>query len=320
MKIIIILMSFILLLISSNLKAEEYPTKASETEFVTVDLENFWVAYDRYQRGEDLRTVLEEDYFGKASNGLIEYRKMGLNSTDALVDSIESHPIYYSQLRASVSNLPAAIEKVRSALEKLEKDYDQAVFPPVYFLVGAFQSGGIAIEAGLMIGTEMYGLGPKADPKEFRETFWPILRPVSSINRIVTHELIHYQQSAIKDESDGADTLLLQSVREGVADFVAELMSGGHINDVAHAYANPREEELWKEFQSIMLGKERNGWLYGSSGVANRPSDLGYWMGYKITAAYYERADNKRKALAHILNPGNVEVFLKESHYGDQFK
>lgn len=48
---------------------------------------------------------------------------------------------------------------------------------------------------------------------------------------IVAHELVHYQQ----DYAPG-NTLLRQSLVEGVADFVGELISGRHINPAAQAY------------------------------------------------------------------------------------
>lgn len=67
-----------------------------------------------------------------------------------------------------------------------------------------------------------------------------------------------------------------------------------------HEFADPREAELWREFQGRMHDKDFSGWLYQDS--EGRPYDLGYWMGYKITKSYYERAADKRKAVRDILD------------------
>ncbi len=41
-----------------------------------------------------------------------------------------------------------------------------------------------------------------------------------------------------------------------------------------------------------MHGNETQDWLYGTSGKDSRPNDLGYWMGYEIVKASFEKADN----------------------------
>ena len=63
---------------------------------------------------------------------------------------------------------------------------------------------------------------------------------------VVAHELIHYQQKYPRNQNS---TLLTRAVGEGSADFIAELISGSHINPHLHEYGNPIEKELWLEFQ-----------------------------------------------------------------------
>jgi hypothetical protein len=67
-----------------------------------------------------------------------------------------------------------------------------------------------------------------------------------------------------------------------------------------------------------MNEKDFKGWLYSSS--PDRPNDLGYWMGYKITKAYYDQAEDKKAAVKEIFRIKNFEKFLEESGYGNQFK
>jgi uncharacterized protein YjaZ len=162
-----------------------------------------------------------------------------------------------------------------------------------FTLHAQLNTGGTVSERGLLIGAEMY----------IEHTGVP---------HIVAHELVHYQQRPITAEQR---TLLAQSIMEGSADFVAELISGRHINSRAHEYARPREQELWQEFSQVMAGRDFTGWLYGNP-PEGRPADLGYFFGYRIAQAYFEKTAGKPQALRDILGITDYAAFLKESGYG----
>jgi uncharacterized protein YjaZ len=131
------------------------------------------------------------------------------------------------------------------------------------------------------------------------------------VNLIVVHELVHFQQNYAKDM-----TLLNQCLREGAADFICELVTGSHANQYFYGYGDAHEKELWEAFKQVMGGTKWEGWLYGSSKKEGRPNDLGYWMGYKICKAYYDKAADKKQAIAEILNIKDAKQFLEASGYG----
>ncbi len=171
--------------------------------------------------------------------------------------------------------------------------YKEAVFPPTYFVIGAFNSGGTSSENGLIIGVE-------------------VQNKLENIPYIVAHELIHFNQNY----SDSKNTLLKQSIIEGSADFIGEMISEKHINEEAFKFGNKNEKQLCSEFVKIMDDSKYHGWLYGSKGKEKgRPNDLGYWIGYKISESYYNKSDNKKDAIHHILNIKDFKAFLKESDY-----
>lgn len=60
-------------------------------------------------------------------------------------------------------------------------------------------------------------------------------------------------------------------------------------------------------------------WLYNGDSVKDRPADLGYFIGYRITEAFYDRAPDKEKALEAIFHVQDFKAFLQDSHYADQF-
>jgi uncharacterized protein YjaZ len=49
-----------------------------------------------------------------------------------------------------------------------------------------------------------------------------------------------------------------------------------------------------------------------------RPADLGYFIGYRIAQAYYEKSTHKEKAIADIISGGHgdVRALLAASGYG----
>jgi uncharacterized protein YjaZ len=155
----------------------------------------------------------------------------------------------------------------------------------------------------------MHGRTPAMPTEGMSDWLRTVLKPVDAIPHIVAHELIHYQQHY----PDTSSTLLAASIAEGSADFLAEMISGAHINAHVHEWANPRAAELWAEFRERMHGTDLGGWLYGGNATKDRPADLGYWMGYRICAAYYAKASSKRQAIADMLNITDFDAFLEQS-------
>jgi len=126
----------------------------------------------------------------------------------------------------------------------------------------------------------------------------------------MVHELVHRNQGP----QDG--TLLSYTLSEGMADFVAELVTGRITNARLHPYGNAHEKELWAAFQQEMLGKDSHNWIAnGRQETPEKPCDLGYYVGYRIVQAYYQQAADKKQALADILNIRSAPDFLARSGY-----
>ncbi len=283
MCMIILLLGFTKLSVAQQVFSN-HPLNA---EFITTDYDNFWNLYDR------LDTVSGNPfgaYLDNASDGLKPF-----------VDYINADSLYQTVLRRKEDYLKSrhvlnGIEtkkkkKVQSSYAALKYWYPEATFPPVYFVVGMFTTGGTASENGLVIGSEM-------------------LKNLDGLNGLIAHELIHYQQNV-----SGEDHLLKQSIIEGSADFIGEMISGEHINQVSFRYGNENEEQLCKEFVSVMLKDDYTDWLYGTSGKDKRPNDLGYWIGYKITEAYFNKQVDKKQAINDILNITDPMDLLQKSSY-----
>jgi len=280
---------------------------------VTADIPRFWEAFDKAKPGFAAEPF-QKLYLDRGTPGLQDFVQERIGSAEELAKTVRTHPYYYASIRASTGRIAEMEKTIRASFHALKNLYPDAVFPDVYFLIGRLTSGGTTSGRGLLIGAEMYGRTPGTPAEELSDWLRQVIKPVEEIPHIVAHELIHFEQ-----KSPEPKTLLAQSLREGSADFLAELISGRHINAHVHAYANPREAELWREFQGKMHGQDAKGWLY-SPATGGRPQDLGYWMGYKIAKAYYDRTADKKHAIRDILEIKDYDVFLAKSGYAQKFQ
>ncbi|MDJ0646382.1 MAG: DUF2268 domain-containing putative Zn-dependent protease [Flavobacteriaceae bacterium] len=265
---------------------QQFSESPINAQFITTDYNNFWKAFDTMDSISENPFI---EYLDNASEGLKPF--VGYLNADSLYQTVLRRKEDYLRSRPMIAEIDTKKKKVQAAYAAMKYWYPEARFPPVYFVVGMFTSGGTASENGLVIGSEM-------------------LNNLDGLNGLISHELIHYQQKI-----SGDDNLLKQAIIEGSADFIGELISGEHINRVPFNYGNENESSLCKEFVSKMLKDDYTDWLYGTSGKDKRPNDLGYWIGYKITEAYFNRQQDKIKAIANILNINNPLNFTKESGY-----
>lgn len=287
-------------------------TDPSKAEIITSDIDLFWKAYDACVP-EYSAKVLQREYVDKGSEGVKGFIWKRIESGANLSKTISRYPQYYASIRQSTQRIAGMEDQIRQSLAKLKDYYPGAVFPPVYFVIGALNSGGTTSKAGLIIGAEMYGKTVSTPMDELNSWLKTVIKPVEEIPHVVAHELIHFQQ-----DYDGG-TLLQACLKEGSADFLAELISGKHINQHVHDYANPKEKELWEEFNKRMNKKDYKGWLYGSS-TPGRPQDLGYWMGYQISKAYFDKMPDKNQAVYDILHIRDANRFLEASGYPERFR
>jgi uncharacterized protein YjaZ len=263
--------------------------------FVTKDIDNFWKAFDDFKRDTTVNPFGPE-YIDIGSDGVKGFTPNRIQSADHLFAVVKKRREYYEKVMASTLRIKEKVKQCRSAFYAFKYLYPQAKFPPVYFVVGAYNSGGTSGPAGLFIGAEMQ-------------------TNIDNIPFIVAHELIHFQQTWPGNNP----TLLQQSILEGSADFIGEMISGVNTNGAIGIYGNAHTEQLCKEFVLKMNGTDYTDWLYGTSKKDDRPNDLGYWIGYNIVAQYFARATDKKQALYDILNIKDYNDFLKRSGYLDKF-
>jgi hypothetical protein len=286
------------------------PDKA---KFVTKDIENFWQAFDS---DSDANLAFQRFYFDKASTGLQEFIKLRIESLGQLVSTITAHHDFYTSIHQTTLRVKDFERDTRASFHKLKTVLPEAQFPDTYFVIGRMNSGGTLSDKGVFTGTEIFCKTPNVIIDTLSDWNKEILQPMDVLPHIVAHELVHFQQWLLANGGPEKmpDTLLEQSIIEGAADFVGELISGKHINEHIYCYGYRHEQRLWQDFQQVMHGSELKDWLYGGQS-GKGPSDLGYFIGYRIIEKYYAAMGDKSQAIKTILTVKDFDQFLKDSSY-----
>lgn len=237
--------------------------------------------------------------------------------------AVQHRPRFFAAIRGNtlaIDTARAVKDSIRTYYHRLVALYPDAVFPPVYFLIGQLSSGGTTGDAGQLIGAELHGADASTPLDELSDYERRVIGGVDGLPGIVAHELMHIQQTHARRganavESKSKQTLLAQSLDEGCASVVAAIITGADPAKVASQYGLAHEHELWLEFQRDMNGTDASSWLYQGDRSKDRPADLGYFMGARICAAYYMNVNDKRQAVRDIFAMASPSQFLARSGY-----
>ena len=285
-----------------------------KVKFVTSDIDNFWRAYDLAAKESDKAkrvAIFQAEYLDKGSPGLKDFLRLRIKSAETLVSTIDHMPKYYASIRPHTLQVQRMEKRMRAAFRKFKSIYPEAVFPDVYFLIGVTSSGGTTGPSGLLIGTEMYGKAANSPMEELSPWLRVVLSNIDSVPAIVAHESCHYNQNynTAKDQRH----LLGKALQEGACDTIGELISGRNINDHLKMYGRTHDAEIWREFEADMYKPDVSKWVYNATTAKDRPADLGYYVGYLITQAYYRNKKDKRQAIHDILNIQDARAFYEAS-------
>ena len=295
-----------------ELDAKKVIRRPEEVQFVTTDIDHFWAAYAAARRDTaHAEAIFRRDYFDKGSPGLRDYAQLKMNSYADFTHRILRRPLYYNSIKKTTLAIASQKPRVVAAFRHFQELYPTVRFQNAYFVVGGWVSGGTATDEGLLIGADQAANGPGVNTAELSLLQRNRCARVADMPSLLVHELVHNNQGPQDN------TLLSYALNEGMADFVAELVTGTLGNNARlHPYGNAHERELWVAFKQEMTGTNSSNWIAnGQQETPDTPCDLGYYVGYRIVQAYYNQAADKKAALAHILTLRDPQAFLAESGY-----
>jgi Predicted Zn-dependent protease (DUF2268) len=286
----------------------------SRVELITEDIPRFWAAYDRAAKAKtraERIAIYRADYLERATPGLLDYYLAKIGSVESLVDYVDSHRRFYDGVRPQSLQIVAATRHLRDTLRRLQDLYPEAKFPDVTFVIGRMSSGGTVSSNGLLIGAEMYSSTETTPYDELSESSRRIVGRAAELPHVVTHELVHFQQTFGKDQS-----LLWTSLMEGGAEFVAELVEPAVKKPYFRVYGEAHEAAIWARFAKEMDGTDTKAWIGGNlTATADKPADLGYFVGFEIARRYHAKATDKRAAIRALLRLADPKAILAASGY-----
>jgi hypothetical protein len=272
-------------------------------EIRTSDVDLFYGVYAA-AHGAPSAEALQKGYIDAGTDGVRQFIPQRILSAEALAKTISKHPDVYDGARACMSVLPAVKAKLKNAFQKLAVLDAEASFPPVTILIGRNNSGGTTAKSAVLIGLEV----------ACRAT-WLSPDPAERLLHLIAHEYGHVQQFPHGGEDANPDTVLKQSLVEGGAELIAELISGQVSNIHLKSWTRGHEREIDAAFLAEQDSTDLSHWLYNGLGTPEKPGDLGYWVGYRIAKAYYLKAADKHAAFKTLLELKDPKAILADSNW-----
>jgi len=289
------------------------PAKA---RFITTDIHHFWEAYEAALKDTvHFREIMKKLYFNRASTGMEDYMAAKVSSIDFFVQHIRSAPKFYAAIRNNTLKTDTYKPKFLESFKKMKTMYSDAKFPDVYFLIGAFTSGGTATDAGLLLGVNQASGDSQIPREELSFRLRTRLLQVEVLPNLLGHELVHYQQDGMKSDT----TTLSYAIKEGMADMIGELISGKTANPDLFEWAKGKEKQIWSRFTKDMYENRYDNWIANSrQATPDNLPDQGYWIGYQICRSYYEQSADKKQAVYDMLHIQDYKAFLEKSKWEEK--
>ena len=282
---------------------------APSVEVRTSDVDLFYRIYDS-AHGAPTGHALQSEYIDAGSDAVRQFVPDRIKSGDDLAAMIAKDRAVYDHARDCMSVLPAVKARLTGAFRKLAEIDPAATFPPVSILIGRNNSGGTTGKSGVLIGLEVVCRASWLQPDL-----------TDRLYHLIAHEYGHVEQFPEGGEDSAPDTVLRQSLIEGGAELIAELISGQVSEVYLEQWTKGREHEFDEAFLAEQDSKDLSHWLYNGPGTPNKPGDLGYWIGYRICKAYYLKASDKRLAIKTLLEMKDAKAILADSGWkpGDPY-
>jgi hypothetical protein len=285
----------------------------------TVDIDHFWTAYDSIQTTNDFTQKLayiNRLYLGKATAGLKAFMQVRDYNDTLYVQLIEKYPAFWRSIRPNTLSIRSREHEMNTALDRLKKLYPALKEAGIYFTIGGLRSGGTVDSNKVLIGAEIATGNAQTDVSEFRNNWLKNVFATQALDNIVPlniHEYIHTQQTGDRNR------VLSQCIKEGACDFIAELAIEKPLQAGYLAYGKAHADSIREQFRREMFSNNFSNWLYNGSNKGEG-ADLGYYVGYTICKAYYDKAKDKAVAIQRIIeldydNDRAVEDFLAASGY-----
>lgn len=297
-------------IISLRAQLPELTRDPSLAIFVYDDVNNFIHAFNLLGPGADTLTVLQQEYLDKGTPGLKAFiEKYDLDAVK-LADAIDRFPEDYTALPEKLTWLQQQQDSIIFSFKKLKSFIPDAVFAPTYYLIGSGRGIGAASVEGPLITIE------KNAHTVVNE----------KLKTLVVHEHMHINQAisigSVEEYRaiyDSGRSLLAFCIREGMAEFFTEMVTGKYVQENAREFVYKNEKRLWNQFKDEMYETDPKEWMWSTPTNPEQPRDIGYVFGALIVEYYYKRSTDVNEAVPYLLSLTNYDEFMKRCQYENKF-
>ncbi len=319
MKNILIILSLVAIFASCKAQ-QDTPT------VIATDIENFWNAYDKITSTRDSiqqYAYLDNLFLQKGTPGLHAMMARKNYTPKSYIDAINNYPKFWNSVRQNTYRASEFAEAIEAEIAQLKQLYPDLKPSTIYFTIGALLSGGTTLDDMVLIGSEIALADSTAVTEELPDWFRANLRthfdsnPIEDVVLLNVHECVHTQQ-----RPQGGYDLLSQCLYEGVAEFVSVVATGKPSVAPCIAFGQANEARVKARFTKEIFSPNYNDWLYNNFDNEFEIRDLGYYVGYAICEAYYEKASDKQAAIKALIeidygSSKAVERIVEASGYFD---
>lgn len=292
----------------------------------TDDITHFWEAYDQIaatNNSQKKLQALQTLFWDKASDGQEAMFAVRDYSPEDYLNALKDYPKFWESVRKNTLDAELMAPLLQSGIDSLEQIYPNLRPATIYFTVGALRSNGTTRDSLVLIGSELALGDSNTNIDELGENLQHLKsffegNPKENLVFLNTHEYVHTQQKTTIGNS-----LLAQTLIEGVAEFVAEKALGVPSPNPQLSYGEENEAEIKRTFSKEMTSPLVSNWFRNTDDNEFGIRDLGYFVGYKISEAHYNQTPNKKLAIKEMieLDYNNKEAlwnFVNSSYYFEQ--
>ena len=295
-------------------------------EISTVDITYFWLAFDQLSEAKnhaDSVETIQKNYIDICSNVYSKYIQRSNISAEEYVTLFTIYPNYWRAIRPLTEQITNRRDELETALQKLAATIPGFKIPDIYFGIGCLRQGGTIKGNTIIIGAELAAADTLIDKSELSTWLKSVVGKTGDIVAMTAHESIHVQQTWFPLGEffffflHQQLSLLNMAILEGSADYITASVLGLNINAGIREYGLQHECELWKNFEASIANDpfDYSKWLYNGNSARDMPADMGYFIGYQITQAYFNSEADKNKAYTTIFKRGKYRKVFEESDY-----
>lgn len=256
--------------------------------------------------------ILQRDYLDGAGHGVKVFTPGRIIDANHLATVVaKKADTYRYAIRTCLPLVPALQADLRAIYLAYGGLLPERPLPAVDVVFGALGSGGTADHDMQVIGLEV-ACAPGTTPAQFR----------TAMRHYFAHETVHTWQD---EEAPPvlADPMLGNALLEGVADYLATLVTGEVPRPERDAWARQHEAWLWQEFlrdrRAVLADKASPRFHRWFGNCPNAPEgwpcEAGYWIGMRIAEGYVMHAVDKRAAIRELLALRDPSALLAASGY-----